>query len=113
MHPHHSVCVGKAEADADGVDKEGVQTHTAGLGQRQIGQNTCQNRANNGGNGGGDVDGAVGNPQRIGAVTKGVGKHIGVDHQNVDHGKECGHAGDQLSFHIGAAFVELKESFHF
>ena len=109
---HQGVGIGQAEAHADGVDEEGVQAHTAGLGQRQVGHDARQNGAHHSGNGGGDVDGAVRNAQGIGAVAKGIGEHIGVDHQNIDHGKEGGHTGDKFRPDCGTSFTELEKPFH-
>ena len=106
---YQRIGVGQAEADANGVNKKRVQTHTACLSQRQIGKQACYNGAHNGRNRGCDVNRAVGNTKGIRAVTKGIGEHIGVDHQNVDHGKKGGHTGYEFGFHRGIAVAELKK----
>ena len=52
----------------------------------------------------------VGDPRGIGTVTKGIGKHIGIDHQNIDHGKEGGHAGNKLRFVGSTPFFQFKKT---
>ena len=75
-----------------------------------VSRQTCQDRACDRRNCSSDVNRTVGNAQRIGAVAEGVGKHIGIDHQNVNHGKESGHTGDAFSFYRSVAFFAFKKA---
>ena len=101
----HGLLPLEAQAEADGVDEEGVQTHAGGLRQGQVGQQTDEHRAHDGGDGGGNVDGAVGDGSQ-------GGEHAGVDHQNVGHGHEGGQTCDDLRADVGASLRKAEEAFH-
>ena len=81
------------------------------VGQKQHGDK--QDGTHHRGDDRGDVNGTVGNAKAIGAVTKGAGKHIGIDYQDVNHGKKGGHAGNKRGFRCCALFFQLKIPFLF
>ena len=102
---HEGVRVAQAEGKADGVDKEGVQTHAGGLRQREVRQQADEDCADDGGNGGRDIDRAVAHGAE-------GGEHAGVDHQNIGHRHERGDARHDLGLDGRTMFFYLKETFH-
>ena len=92
-------------------EEERVEAHAAGLRQGQIGQDARQRRAQHGGNRRGDIDRAVGHAEGIGAVAKGIGKHVGVDHQDVGHSHEGGETGHEFSAYVRAVLFQTKKLF--
>ena len=112
QHQHQGVGIAQAQAHTHGVDKIGVQAHSGGLRQRQIGQQADEQGAHHGGNGGGHINGPVADAQHIGAVAKGVREHTGIDHQNVGHGHKGGDTGHDLRPDGGALFGYMEEAIH-
>ena len=70
-----------AHAEADGVHKEGVQSHAGGQAERFLGPHGHDQRAHDGGQRGGREDGVGGHP----FVSQGT-EDAGIDGQDVGHG---------------------------
>jgi len=87
-HQHEGVGIAEAQPQHDRVNEVGIQTHAGRLRERQVRQQTNRHRADDSGDGSGDVNRAVGHAQHVCAIAKRIGKHIGVDHQDVRHCKE-------------------------
>ena len=100
---HERVRISEAEAEADGIDEEGIQSHAARLCEREIGEQTDQHRADDGGDGGCNVDGAVGDTRR--------GEHIGVHHQDIDHGEEGRQTCEKFGFYGRAVLFQFEKLF--
>jgi len=95
------VCIRKAKAEADRVNKESIQSHAGRLRQRQVGKQTDQHRADDGGQRGRNVHGVKRNAVQI-------CKHTGVDHQNVRHRHKGRDARNQFGANCGVVLFELK-----
>ena len=48
----------------------------------------------------------------VGDLAFQLGKHTGVDHEDISHGHKGGEAGDKLGADCGAVLLQFKELFH-
>ena len=96
---------GVAHAEAYGEGEEGIEAHAGCLAKGNIGQESGEQAADRSGNTGGD--------HNAGVVHAGLGQVIGVNKNNVRHGKEGGDTGQNFGLDIGTVGFELKQLFHF
>ena len=112
QHQHEGIGVAQTHADADGIDKVGVEAHAGGLREGEVRQKADEQRADHGGDRRCDIHRTVADAEDIRAVAEGIGKHTGVDHQNIGHRHERGDARHDLGLDGRTMFFYLKETFH-
>ena len=110
-HHGQGLLPGKAQAQAHSVHKERVQTHAGGLGVGDVGHQAHHQGADDRGDDSGQEHGAPGHQLFLQAACP-AAQGIGVYHNDVGHGEESRQAGDDLTAHGGAVFLQFEEFFH-
>ena len=120
QHDGQGLLPGVAHAQADRVGEEGVEAHAGGLGEGGVGQQGREHAADGGGGGAGGHQ--HGHPQLaghggvegriVGAGVQVDAEHVGVDEDDVGHGKERGDAAYDLGADAAAPLGDLKEFVH-
>ena len=93
-----------SHANHDGIGKIGVQSHACRQHKWQVGERRHAERCKRAGKRGGGKDGA--------GVHAGGAENVGIDGEDIGHGHECRHAGNDLGAYVGAVFLEFEELFH-
>ena len=108
VHKNHDerICIGKAHADANRVNKECIQTHAGCLCKRQVGKQADEQRSEHCGDCGCDINGVIITCAECVASER--GEHSCVDHQNVRHRHKGRDARNQFGANCGVVLFELK-----
>ena len=104
-HHAQSLLPREAEAEADGVGEERIQTHTGGLCVRHIGEQAHDKRADDGRDDGGQEHAAPRHTR--------LGQDLRVDDDDIGHGEERGQTGHDFSGRGGAALLQMEKLFHY
>lgn len=106
QNEEQSVRVGKAEAKANGVHEECVQTHTGSLRQRQVCHEAYEESADDCADCRCNVNCIVGNAGKC-------REHSGVDHEDVGHCHKGGNACYYLGANSSSTLRKLEHFLHF
>ena len=105
QNEQQGVGIAEAHAEAYGKDEECVQSHAGRLREREVGEQTDEQRSDNSRERRCNVDGAEGDISKR-------GEHSGVDRQDVGHCHEGRDTADQFGFYGRVAVLQMEQLFH-